>query len=448
MRSDEELLAVARAAVEQALALGADEAEVMVASGRELRVDIQKDDILNASSCEETVYGIRVLTNGSLGFATVNDETRLAAACEEALALARTSKPDPLNGFRKPAPMPSFSRRLDPGICELTIGTLVDLSADILERVKKRDPRVVTDSGHVFATQSSCALASSSGLAVRDSSAAAGGSLFGMAVDGEEVGSFDYDGQTVVDRAELVPEFEAAADRFVIKTLSALGGGKGESFRGPVILSPEVVCDFVIGNLLTALDGKSIRTGKSPLAGRLGERVASETLTLIDDPHLPSGVASRAFDREGTPTQPTRILDAGTLCRILYDVYEARAAGMEPTGHARGGASSLPSIGPSNLRLEPGDQTFAALCVSAPRAVVVSRFSGSCNPITGEFSGVVKGGFLMRGGERHPIKETLIAGNLYELLQRVSGISSEIRTIGGRHRIPGIRVEDVSVTAG
>ena len=446
--TEQDLLDAAQRGVERAQALGADQTEVCVDWGRETRVDLQKDDILNASMSNESTFGIRVFKNDAVGFATVNDPTAIELACEEALALAKVSPPDEGNGLREAAPVTALDSKPDPAIAAIDISQLVDLGAALLERIKKKDPRVVTDSGHIYSVVSRRALATSTGIALSDAKSVCGGSLFGMAVTPEEVGSFDYDGQVLVNAAALQGELEAAADRYVIKTLGALGAGKGESFRGPVILVPEVVSDFLVDNLLTVLNGQAVRTGKSPFADKLNHEIASPTLTLIDDARQDGGVASRAFDREGTPTHRQAIVEHGTLKTFLYDVYEARAAGTEPTGHARGGASAPPSVGPSNLLLESGDLSFTRMCCDPDRAVVVSRFSGSCNPITGEFSGVVKGGFLMKRGDKSPIKETLIAGNLFDALTNVSGVSAESRVISGARVMPSIRVEDVSITAG
>lgn len=442
------LLESAQRGVERAQALGADQSEVVCDYGRETRVDLQKDDVLNASTSEEATFGIRVFKNGSLGFATVNDPGQIEQACEEALALARVSPPDDLNGLADPAPVEPVDQEPDPAVAATSVGELVAVGADMLARIKKRDARVVTDSGHVYAVVSERAIATSTGIALTDARSVAGGSFFGMAVGADEVGSFDYDGQVVLRADALRGELEAAADRFVIKTLGALGAQNGESFRGSIILVPEVVSDFLVGNLLSVLNGNAVRTGKSPFADRLGQQIASPMLSLIDDARQAGGVATRAFDREGTPTRTSPILEHGKLKTFLYDVYEARAAGAEPTGHARGDASSPPSIGPSNLTVRPGDQSFTRLCCDPDRAVVVSRFSGSCNPITGEFSGVVKGGFLMHQGNKTPVKETLIAGNLFEALNNVSGVSEEKRVINGTRTMPSVRVEDVSVTAG
>ena len=442
------LLQTAQRGVERALSMGADQSEVVCDYDRETRVDLQKDDILNASTSEEATFGIRVFKNGSMGFATVNDPEEIEQACAEALALASASPPDDLNGLDDPRPIEPLDQEPDPAIATMGIGDLVALGADMLERIKNHDARVVTDSGQVYTVVSERAIATDTGIALSDARSIAGGSFFGMAVSEDEVGSFDHDGQNVLSVATLRGELESAADRFVVKTLGAIGAQHGESFRGPIILAPEVVSDFLIANLLSVLTGNAIRTGKSPFAERLCEEIASPSLTLIDDGRQEGGVATRAFDREGTPTRSLAILEHGALKAFLYDTYEARAAGAEPSGHAQGSASSPPAIGSSNLVLEPGDEAFADLCCEPERAIVVSRFSGSCNPITGEFSGVVKGGFLMRRGARTPIKETLIAGSLFDALKNVSGVSKETRVINGTRTMPSVRVEDVSVTAG
>ena len=434
--------------VETARRLGADQAEAFVTAACASEVEIQKDDIQNAGVAEETTLGIRVIRAGSVGCACVNAPARLEQACADALATAAAAPPDPLNGLGAARPVQPLDRKPDPAIAALGIGDLVEEAALLLDRVASRDARVRLDSGSVFASTVTRTIATSEGIVLTDRRALAGGSLFGMAVDGDDVGSFDHDGHTVLRAASLRAELEAAADRFVIKTAGALGAGKGASFRGTVILSPETVHGFLLGNLLQVMSARAVRTGRSPLADRRGTPIATPAFHLVDDPRLPDGTASAAFDREGMPTAGRVLIDRGVLQEFLYDVYEARAAEREPTGHARGGAASQPAIGPSNLVLEAGPTPFATLCAEPERAVLVSRFSGSTNPVTGDFSGVVKGGFLLHAGERKPLKETLISGNLFDLLQRISGVSREIRNIEGRARIPALRVEDVSVTAG
>ncbi len=444
-----ELLEIAERGVEIARRRGADAVEVFAESDRSASVELQKDDIHTAATADEVSIGVRVLRGGALGFATVNAAERLADACDDALAMAAAAPPDPRNAIGEPAPEPlrPLEREPDPAVGELSIGRLVELSAGLLERVRALDRRVRVDSGGVGAGVSARAIATSTGIRASEEHAGAQGYLFGMAVDGDDVGSFDSHGQAVLRAAALEGELERVAERFVERCLGALGARPGESFRGPVVLSPEVVRSFVLSDLLAALSARAVRTGRSPLAGRVGEAIAVPELTVVDDARLAEGTASSAFDREGTPTGRTPLVEEGVLRGFLYDVYEARAAGVRPTGHARGGAASQPAIGVSNLIVSPGRASPEELS-RGKRVVLVSRFSGSSNPITGEFSGVVKGGFLLREGERTPIRETLIAGNLYELLRRVSAVSAEREVIFGRAWVPALRVEDVSVTAG
>ena len=105
-------------------------------------------------------------------------------------------------------------------------------------------------------------------------------------------------------------------------------------------------------------------------------------------------------------------------------------------------------IGVVSPTVPAGTIGFTELCSDPKRAVLVSRFSGSTNPITGEFSGVVKGGFLLKNGTRTPIREVQISGNLYDALRSISGVSREVRLIDGSVHVPAIRIENVSVTAG
>jgi PmbA protein len=141
------------------------------------------------------------------------------------------------------------------------------------------------------------------------------------------------------------------------------------------------------------------------------------------------------------------LVEDGVLQGFMYDGRESRAAGVRSTGHAQGGATSLPRVGPGALVLAPGGVPRDEL-ERMDRGVIVTRFSGSTDPVSGDFSGVVKGGFLVEGGERRPIHETTIAGNLWTCLENVSARSDEAAVHYGSRAYPALRVEDVSITAG
>jgi PmbA protein len=443
-----DLLARAEEAVREALRCGADEAEAYASRTLSASVGIQNNDLKGASTEDETTVGVRVYVKKSLGFATANSPGDLPAIAREAVELARVSPPDPANGLPDPAPLKPWPLAVDPALASLGIEPLADLTMALLARVRASDSRISVDSGGLSVDRVTRAIASSRGVRAVEEHATASGSLFGMAVDKDVVGSFDADGDAVREAASLQPALDAAADRFAIKVLAALHSEKGASFRGPVIFSPEVVGEFLLANLLAVLSAKAVRTGKSPLKDKLGSAIASRTFTLIDDASDASRCATVGFDREGQPTARKVLVQDGVLQNFLYDSYEARVARHAGAGNARGGAASTPAIGAASPTVPAGAVAFAQLCSEPSRAVLVSRFSGSSNAITGEFSGVVKGGFLLEKGRRTPIREVQISGNLYDALQSISGVSRETRLLDGNTFVPALRVDDISITAG
>ena len=311
-----------------------------------------------------------------------------------------------------------------------------------------RDARVRIDSGSVSVSTGSTAIRSTRGVEAAESGTFVQGYLFGMAVDGDEVASFDYDGETARTEGGFAGALGEMADRFADKCVSALGARSGESFKGAIVLSPEAVGELLVGTLVSSLCADAVRKGRSPLAGRLSETVAVPAFSLTDDGSLPGGVGSSAFDREGAPVGRHELVRAGELAGYLFNTYEANAAEGSTTGHASGGAGSLPAIGTHHLEIAAGDTPLATLMNPSDRAVLVNRFSGSTNPVTGDFSGVVKGGFLLSAGAKTPIKEVLIQGNIFDALKNVSAISAERRLLGGTRHFPTLRIEDVSITAG
>jgi len=150
------------------------------------------------------------------------------------------------------------------------------------------------------------------------------------------------------------------------------------------------------------------------------------------------------------PTRRRAVLSNGLLQTFLFNHYEARAKGngTRSTGNATGSAASLPTVGSHRLEVDPGTTAMADMIARSERAVWVGRYSGATNPVTGEFSGVVKNGFLIENGVRRPVREVLIAGNVFELLNQISAVSRERHDVGGQALVPALRAEDVSVTAG
>jgi PmbA protein len=450
-----ELLEVCRDAVKRARDLGADQAEVYASASSEVRVHIENGDLGTAVAHDEECFGIRVRRAGATGFASSNDPSPEAVdeTARAAVEIARVSPADADGDFPEPEAGDAADVKglRDPALEEVDVEGAARLCGGLVREVRRLDPRVRIDSGWVAATAQTCAIASSTGIERAERGTGGEMLLFGMASEGDRVGAFDLEQVDVCSLSELQRELHAAPDRFVRKVVRALAAGPGESFRGSLVLSPEAVAEFLLPNLIAAFAADAIRAGRSPFRDRLGEAVFSDRLTIVDDGTLPGRPGSASFDREGISHHPVALVERGILRSFLYDTREARSAGRAEgsTGHAVGGATSPPRIGATNLMVEAGETDDAALLAGVEQGLLLNRFSGNTDPVSGDFSGVAKGSLLLKKGESpRPVQETLIAGNLYELCRSVSAIGRELRWVEGSVRAPIIRLEGASVTAG
>lgn len=450
--NERELLDLCKNLLEHARRAGAHQVEAAAAWQRVFETHVENGAIHTVQSKEEAIYGVRVLVGRSQGFVTANDlePALLAQRAREAVEQARATPVDLAVGLARPERVEPVPGLFDDEVAGLDSSHTTRLAGEMLARIRELDPRVRVDSGSVSASVAVRALASSTGIVVSEAGTYVDASAFGMAVDGDDVASFDYDSAISRHWRGFNSEVAEACSRFVDKCRAGLGAGRGESFRGPIVLSPEAVTEFLLPPLVAALSADSVRKGKSPLATKLGHTIAATSLDVWDDGRLPGAPSAGAFDREGLPTRRRALVAAGVLQGLLYNQYEANAAGSgaRSTGNAVGAASALPGVGPHHLEVDPGAVAMADMVDPAERAIWVGRYSGSTNAVTGDFSGVVKNGYFVSGGERRPVREVLIAGNVFDLLGRISALSRERQEVGGQALVPAIRAEDVSVTAG
>jgi PmbA protein len=162
--------------------------------------------------------------------------------------------------------------------------------------------------------------------------------------------------------------------------------------RAPVVFHPDVA-GSLLGGILGAINGERVLQGASFLAESVGEKIASELLTIVDDGTRAKGMASSPFDGEGVPTQRRTIMEEGVLQGFMYNTMAASRAGVASTGNAsRGGFSSLPGIGPHAFYVEAGDTDPQEIIRSTPTGLYLTSVTGyGINPVSGDFSGGAQG---------------------------------------------------------
>jgi PmbA protein len=226
--------------------------------------------------------------------------------------------------------------------------------------------------------------------------------------------------------------------------LAQLGARRVRAQRVPVIFEAPAA-RAVLGNLVACLTGGAVYRKTSFLAGRLGERIGSDAVSVIDDGRRPGGLGSRPFDAEGQPTRRTVAIERGELRSYLLDVYSARKLGLRSTGNATRGTGSAPSAAPTNLWLEPGRESLEQLLRDTGRGLLVTGLFGQgFNPVTGDFSRGA-GGFWIEAGERaFPVEEITVAGNLADLLRDVDRVANDLLWLGSVGA-PSFRVAQLTV---
>lgn len=449
---EHKLLSLCDDVVARALRRGASGCEAFAEHATQTSASVEQNELKGASAAEHEAVGIRVLVakpeGDACGFAYVNHlgADNLDAAIDDALAIARASGGDPANGLVRPRPAKLIPGLWDDAIATLSPESVVEETARLLERARARDRRVSVDNASFSASTGVNAIVSSAGIRLASSESAASWGISGMAVDRDAVTGFDslYD----ATRRHADIDVDALADRFTDRILALLAPRAGRSYRGKALFSPEAFEEVFLEAVFEAIDGDAVLKGKSRLKDKLGKRVARSGFMLVDDGTVPGAVGSACFDREGLPHRRTVIIGDGVLHAFLYDGKAARRAGRQPTGHAGGPARQLPSIGTTNVAVGAGDASTADLLSELRDGLYVGRFSGEVDPVSGDFSGVAKASFLVKNGKKAwPVKETLIAGNVFDGLERLVAWGKERQ----RHvttLCPEVLVDGIEVTAG
>lgn len=434
-----------REALKRTKSHGADDVEIFAQTTHAISADIEKHDLQTSSSQEETMIGIRALVNQQVGFACSNVLDDLEATCADAVKLAKASPKDPNNVLADPVAFEPVPHLYDTKSETFSVSDAVEQTIRMIETADAMDSRLVVGGGTFAVNRQTRCIVNSRGIDLAEQSSLFTYYAIAAAKDGDKVSNmaFHFDACHFVDDIDVAP----VAARACRDALGSLGAEKGDSFVGPIILAPSAVQDVLVGLFAFQLNAKNAVRGASRWGKQLGETIADASLTVLDNGRLPGGVATQSFDREGMPHGEITLIEAGVASALMHNSYTSAAMAAGNTAHASGSARSTPGISPTNLSIKPGPVSKNDMIGDIKQGLLVNRFSGSSNPISGDFSGVAKAATLIKNGKLdRPVTGTLIAGNVFEVLKTLSGVSSETeRTFTAT--LPYLRLEGISVTA-
>ncbi len=420
-------------AILKAAAERADEAEVCISTGQSLSAELKRRQIEIGSLSDGTGLIIRTITDGRIGISSTDNPAAWEKCLDAAIASSRFSDQVDWKGLPGPRSLDQQPLAYDPKI-QTEPGLVTDLINRMLNGAASW-PAEVTGGG-VSVTEATHTIANSTGLwyETRETNV----TLSLEMIAGQSTG-YEFDAAWNLEGVNPEKVGEDAA------FFAARGQDGREIPTGSydVVLSPLALSRLLEAAITPALSGRSVHTGRSFFAGKMGTQVADSRLSLTDDPFDPRGMANCPWDGEGTPVQKTGFITEGILSSYAYDLKTAYRYGENPTGHAvRSGMAGAPGIGHHNLILNAATRD-----VMDDDAIYIHDLIGAhtANPLSGDFSVELSGPFFTSGGRpEDPIRTAMLSGNIFDLLQKVEGSSRETRTIGSLI-LPSVRFPGLSI---
>ncbi|MCC6346768.1 MAG: TldD/PmbA family protein [Nitrospirales bacterium] len=421
--------------VGSALDKGADEAEVYLRTVRRLGIEVRDRKVDTLESSITRGYGVRVIRGGRVGFSYSTDPGEADSVAERAVEASKYTEPDEFAGLPSSSSAPPAPEGLyDEAIASLSEEESIRHVLLIESSAREEDARItrIRKASGSFSTGLT-SIANSHGIFCEYASTGCSASLSAVAEDRNEsqIG-WDYSGSRLLREVSFAQTGRNAAQR----ALRLLGARTISPLKGFVLLDNSIASEF-LGMFSAALSSESVQKKKSMLAGKKGEQVVSPRINLVDNGLLAGKLGSKPVDDEGVPVTSTMLIEKGVLRGFLYNTYTARKEGCLSTGNAlRGGFTGLPSVGPTNLYLEPAAEEhkagFTDLLARIDRGLYVLETMGmhTANPISGEFS-VGASGLWIEGGEiRSPVKEAVISGNILSLFKNIAMVGDDLRFYG------------------
>jgi PmbA protein len=402
--------------------------EVFLREAQSGSVEIKEGAIESVIARGERGIGIRVLDEQRLGFAYTSDLSAngIQACVDMARRMSDLTERDEDLALATRAIDDADLDIYQAGIVDRPLTERAAIALAVEEAARSADPRVKQFRKTTYSdSESTTIIATTMGVraSFRESYCGAMTSAVASENGDRQIG---YHGEAARRFGELEPSRigQRAAQRAVEK----LGAKPLATQKVPVVLDPWIAMELLraIGPLFSA---DNVLKGRSLFANKIGQRVADEKVTIVDDPRRPRGLRSAPFDGEGVATTTQTLIERGVLRGYLSSIKTAKKLKSDPTGNARrGGYGSPARIGPSNLFVAAGADDANTIVVGLDRALAVTSLLNlhTVDPVSGEFSLGATGNYLERGNRVHPAQGITIAGNLTNLLSSIIGVGTDL----------------------
>jgi len=421
----------------------AEAAEVFMASSEETPVQFEANRLKHVQSKQASFVALRIIREGRVGYAVsteLNDRQRLVEAAVETAEF----------GIRAEFTLPGATayprtKVFDPAVESVSLEEMVGLGSELIDMVRKHTPEILCDAEVAKGTTLVRIINSRGGeLSYRQTGFSLG--IQGQLIRGTDM-LFVGEGQsscrplsdTSAVAGVVLRQLELAREQAPIATKVL-----------PTVFTPDGVASALISPLMVALNGKVVLQGASPVGNKLGEQIFDRKLSLHDDPTIGYRPQSRPADDEGTPSQRTPLITRGTVAGFIYDLQTAALARKKSTGNGGRHHGGLPSPTPSAFIFTAGDTAFDDMVSDIKEGLIIEQLMGAeqGNILSGDFSGNVLLGYKIESGKIvGRVKDTMVSGNIYQLLKEITAVGSDARWVGSSVYTPSLYCPGLSVAS-
>ncbi len=430
----EEKYNLAKWAMNHALENGAQQASVTIANSVSSSVEVREQKIDKLEQAIQSGLSIRLFVDGRYSAHSTSrlKKEELAHFIEEAIAGTRFLSEDEFRTLPEPELYYKGGganlELLDKDFDKVDPQEKIKLAFDAESEVFGKDERLISVSAGYYDNKNERVMVTSNGFE-GDSSNSVFGVYTSVSVKGGDARPEAGWNESAIQYANL--KKEGSGNIALEKALSKIGQQKIQSGTMPMIVENRQV-GRIFGPLINALSGSEIQQKNSFLINKLGEKVASEKLTLTDDPFIVGGRGSRLFDGEGLATQKRTVFDKGVLKTYYIDTYYGKKLEMEPTSGST-----------TNLVFETGDKDLQGLIASVNKGILVTGFNGgNSNGSSGDFSYGIEGFLIEDGKITQPVAEMNITGNMKQLWSSIGEVGNDVNQ-NSSWRTPSILFENI-----
>jgi len=422
---------VATDVVSRAMKAGATAAEAIVREGSEFSTLVRLGKVETLKESGSRAVGLRVFLGKRAASTYSSDFSHegIERLVKGALDLARITSEDPYAGLPDPSQMGSVPGDLKlyyPDVYSLPPEQRIDYARRTEAAALNFDPRIKNSEGGSFdASTGQKVLANSLGFVGEYQRSGCSVSLapIAQAENGTMQRDYWYSSARTLAKLESPESVGKEAAR---RTLRRLGARKIASTKVPIVFDSDT-SRSLLDAIFDAVNGDAIYRQSSFLEGKLGETIASENVTVVDDGTIPEGFGTSPFDGEGVPSRRTVVIEKGVLKSYLLNTYTARKLGLQTTGSAARSLAGSPGIGHGNFFLEKGARTAQQIIADIKRGLYVIDLMGfGVNLVTGDYSRGATGIWIENGELTYPVEEITVAGNLKEMLNNIVEIGNDL----------------------